>query len=926
MASQAHVILKAVYLTTNGEISALCQLTTESLLRQEHLLRILLTYLPEGTDPQAYTGLLLDISKYGFYDPRRPPSVLHTPALEEISEAEARRRVRRLRLTPLASSDLPIDSNTDPLTLFLVRQAHKIDADTGSTSLILQLLEPFVDHSETLQTWMISNLLPLFRSEYEYYPRSTAPLSLADFERLEGRVAIQSLLSKAAQKDTHGERVEIGRDLRCLVGPWMYGEGSRKRRKLDHGHGRTGSLSTAGATKIGEIAGGDNRASDWSYVNESLLELGIRNYPRAVDAFVQWAGPTDVDYGAWGNDRLPVDEDNLSEPIRQYAQAGLAVNYATNDASMETIMGSHRVLVRVAETSKVEEPLDLKRSDTQISSGITQEYLNSLSPAHLLYNALLGPRNPLTSPSNQATALFNIVLASCYKLLNLGNVRSCKRVVELILFSTASDQIAELRKTLHKLKSEKMDEPVWASVRRQLLWLRDWEEQSNDSTKEPRGTFNKISATQLEKEILRAIVDGGCYTLAIEVYCKKESPLPKDTVEDAILASAFSSYDAASNGNRTRGGVRRAFDIISTFRSYFSESERFAQTTALLSATHAMSFYSLILHHGVPFQPVNIRAHKDPMSLIGKILDQNPRSYTHLDDLLEIGQNLVVAGLGGQNQARNRDPYRQEPTEDDTTIARRRIIRMAIEAALAEDDFDTAYSYVVNRLSLLSQSKPYMDRSERAPTAFDDISWRAAYAAGRYTTSDSVSSALRRLEQRMELLSQALLLAPPSSLPEVLGVWQECEKQMTERVVHEAAEEERWEKSGSHPVPGGFSGESSPVQQKPRDPTKGSLQEEAPMGLFDVARGAATALSKNAFPLRGPQKAEPASKPRSRPLSFGSLEGSDDGSIVAGEGPGRARKRDMVSNMVTGGLASGIGWVIGESDTALVASRLLRIV
>jgi putative flippase GtrA len=80
---------------------------------------------------------------------------------------------------------------------------------------------------------------------------------------------------------------------------------------------------------------------------------------------------------------------------------------------------------------------------------------------------------------------------------------------------------------------------------------------------------------------------------------------------------------------------------ITTFRSHFSSSNRFREVTALIAATHALSFYSLILQHGVPFQPVSIRVSQDPIGLITKVLEQNPRSYTKVDDLIAIGQNLV---------------------------------------------------------------------------------------------------------------------------------------------------------------------------------------------------------------------------------------------------------------------------------------------
>ena len=336
---------------------------------------------------------------------------------------------------------------------------------------------------------------------------------------------------------------------------------------------------------------------------------------------------------------------------------------------------------------------------------------------------------------------------------------------------------------------------------------------------------------------------------------------------------------------------------------------------SLISATHAMSFYSLTLQHGVPLQPVNIRAHQDPLSLIGKMLDQNPRSYTKLDDLIEIGENLVDAGLG-----QNAEPTSSVETDanQEPLAAKRRITGMAIEAALAEEDFDTAYSYIINRLSPSNVSNSGSSGSpSTSASEGDDVSWRAAYQAGRHQANKSTGPpSLRRLEQRIELLSQALLLAPTSALTEILSVWRLCEDEMSLLITKEAEEEQRWDDKGDRRLPGEFSGDSSPVIQKPRDPSRAAANEEAPMGLFDVARGAAAALSKNAFPLRTPGAGATASTPKGshqRPLSTMSAEGSDTESLNAKDGEGRIRKRDMVSSMVTGGLASGIGWVIGKT-------------
>jgi len=303
------------------------------------------------------------------------------------------------------------------------------------------------------------------------------------------------------------------------------------------------------------------------------------------------------------------------------------------------------------------------------------------------------------------------------------------------------------------------------------------------------------------------------------------------------------------------------------------------------------------------------------MLLVGKILEQNPRGYTKLDDLLDIGQHLVAAGLVSTPEESDSTSDPKGSLAEQIFLAKRRITGMAIEAALRENDFDTAYSYVVNRLP----PPPPSSSALNPPSDLqNDISWRAAYHAGCHkpTNLSSGPSALRRLEQRMELLSQALLLAPPASLSEILTVWRRCEEDLNIVFAREAAEEEKWNTKGDRHIPGGFAPESIPTVQKSREPSRAAMNEEAPMGLFEVARGAASALSKNAFPLRSPTLGGGSSgglqSPRERSLSKMGSGASDSGSGTDLEGH-RVRKRDMVSNMVTGGLASGIGWVLGES-------------
>ena len=367
---------------------------------------------------------------------------------------------------------------------------------------------------------------------------------------------------------------------------------------------------------------------------------------------------------------------------------------------------------------------------------------------------------------------------------------------------------------------------------------------------------------------------------------------------------------------------------ITSFQPFFPESNAFQQANALLSATHSMSFYSLVLEHGVPFQPVNIRAHKDPMSLVGKILSQNQHSYTKLDDLLDIGRNLVLAGFT-PGELDNSLPHFVSEVDGNTDqdhlllTSRRRITSMAIEAALSEGDFDTAYSYIVNRLSptVPTPSKGLNtepDNNDLENQDADDVSWRAAYLAGR--SANPNSSSLHRLEQRLELLSLSLLVAPSSKLPEILPVWRSVEDDVNACLACEALAEDTHDRKGdrgSSTLPGAFVPSLAELDKAANDKSRRrsratTVAEEAPMGLFDVARGAAQAFSKNAFPLKAATAGEGAGDANTNVRNMSSPIGSDNG----GDGKERIRKRDMVASAVTGGLASGIGWVIGAPPAA----------
>jgi hypothetical protein len=891
--SAAHVVLLATRLCSDANIEAFRSLRAHypKVLSEEAVYRIILTFLPEETEPALYRPLLKDSSN----EDAQFTSDLDTSPVHELSEESARAQVQQLHFRHV----LPFDSNHNPKedlrTHFLLQRAHQVDTATGDLQAILQLVEPFVDDSELLRNWLISTLLPLLRTDYEYYPDNPTRLSLNEIEGLRGSGGVEVLLQHARKNPIDSA---IGRDLRGIVGPWKYGGNQSKRRKVRHEDGMHDNNSN------GHMGDGDS----WQDVNEWIVATSRSDHTLASRVIGEWDGPQDVDLGGYDSQ---ASNDLDGELTLRYCQAALATIYVAEGTSEQVELDCRRILHRVQVLSRLEQLPDHEPPQSLPDIPPLPPSVVESSRAALLHNALLQPDNGLTTPSTGILNFINGVLVSLRTLHDLRNPSSPRAVIEMCLFSTEERQQQELQKILQQATRSSGSDADWRSMREQLRWLRLWETKPRKSKSVPdgfshRGLFWRVGAPYFERAFLSALLTAGQHQTAVDIYLgNSNGPLGLEEVENCVRESILSAYDNASNGNRTRGGMKRASETLKAFQPHFPQSSSLHKLEYLIAATHALSFYHLTLQHGVPFQPVSIRVHQDPLSLLEKVLEQNSKAYTKLDDLLSIGRNLIAAGLPTPSKGASRSAD-QETLASKTFDAEHRIIYLAISSALSSNDFDTAYSYILTRLSPSTGPKS---------SAFvDDTSWRAAYAAGRHRPPSSphtLASRIANLSQRMELLSLALTLAPtPEPLSEILGTWRRCEEEMNSLRSQDAEQEQAWDDRGDETLPGGFAPEGRDVdiaetrrerEKRASSRKAGRYEDEAPMGLFDVARGAARAIGKSAFPLRGEQ----------RPLHIHDGGGGLANEAQPGSDDHRVRKRDVVSNMVTGGLKSGLGWVLG---------------
>ena len=519
--SKAKCILLAVGYAVDSDITALQQLTASSpnKLSLDIILRILLTFLPESTEPSTYVPFLRGlISGQSSVD---GGSSLDLSAVENVSEDDARARVRRLRLLPLRYPETTMPTTADALTTFLDHRAHRIDAQTGLLTTLPQLIIPFLGHSEDLRIWFISKLLPVLRHNYEYYGNEGSELLLTELEHMDEVSAIRKILSQARTKGTFhsGPPNVLARDLRGLVGPWVYGEGAQKRRKLNHddppGESQP-ATSEGGEPDVRSPSDeSDTDMGGWYNVFSWLLSTATDHFAIVVEAIENWDGPRDIDLGGYGDIKDTASQTPQRDLDRHYLQAALGVIYAAPDASSESLTGVRRVLSKIERFMKYDPPLDLRASFTALPA-IETDFtgLAESSRRFLLPDTALQAQNPFLTPEPRSLLFLHALWLSASLLNKMKYGIDLKGLADLCLFATEEIQREHLRRCVRTFSNMvNPDERGWIVARKNLLWLWRWGREKDPVGSEAKdvglaqGVFGRVERAFVEAEVLKALLN-----------------------------------------------------------------------------------------------------------------------------------------------------------------------------------------------------------------------------------------------------------------------------------------------------------------------------------------------------------------------------------------------------------------------------------
>jgi protein transport protein SEC39 len=588
--SKDHSILLAAHYASESDLSSLRSLASlkQDILPSETILQCILTYLPETLPPEQYVGFVdavahASLSGLDELEPIRIDNV------ESLSNRKAHKRAKELHLLPLTEESFPLTEYPEPIVQFLIHRAHLIEQQTGLLNLIPQLVAPFLSQYHNLRTWFISCVLPLIRLEYEYYPQDERRYTLHHIEFADDSQGVDIWLSNSLQsvssKDnswirgpySHSQN-NLARDLRCLVGPWMYGEPERKRRRLSRRHSLSNGDSLADTRRNSSRA--DASAHFWGAIFNHLVQVAIQNLSAVADAFRDWAGPTDSDLGEYGvSTQLTTEQqDELSNKVLQTA---LAAIYASQGSNIATLSSAYSILAQVSSTLKLDSlpSLELQLEDLA-SLSVPKTLFTTLSRSSIEADALLHTNNVLTSVSEEAFSLARHLLLSSKILLDFGHPISVNGALKIKFYLDKEDQESLVQKILHFMTTtSKIPRSEWELARRKLLWLWGWGSESSDSVN-GKGIFGDITRSSLEKDILEALVASGCkfsqitvsmscnslvlgYSEVVNIYVEGgvNHTLSPDQIEQVIVSAALQQYDNASNGNRTRGSMKSASDM-----------------------------------------------------------------------------------------------------------------------------------------------------------------------------------------------------------------------------------------------------------------------------------------------------------------------------------------------------------------------------
>jgi protein transport protein SEC39 len=487
------VLLEAAQYAADSDLLSLHDVVArhQDWLCLDVVLRIILTYLPESVEPSRYLELLDTLSSWDA-DPAHQDLGKGPPASGIDQPTQPLHLVRIVKWNSIHAA------HNDIFEEFLVERAHRIDRETGSLVYIHDLIEPFANRSEALETWFGATILPLARLDYAFYPELAPAYTLESFERLSGRSGVYALLFELLRRNKEEDGPSYGRDFRGILAPWVQGEAWKMSMHQ--------SPKNSKANNDEELSMENNPLSKlWSDVLGTLLDHAVEHPSSVISLIQNWEGPHDS-HMEDALVHLPSLDPAFAD--EKYIQLMLALLYVEQDGvgKLSTEQES-MILRRAGILLEVKLSVDPKAINLDSrAEKISHKLLGKISLGHLHHDELLDSGNPLTEPSATTVQLGAFLATSRALMASLEDPLPMHATASLCLFGHAADQRARMQKILNGLAAHSATgDSFWRDARTKLLWLHRWNIEPGKGAAQRSGLFSQIELREMEVGILKTL-------------------------------------------------------------------------------------------------------------------------------------------------------------------------------------------------------------------------------------------------------------------------------------------------------------------------------------------------------------------------------------------------------------------------------------
>lgn len=497
--SSAKAVLLAIETTVRGDLGTLRLLISshKETFRIDIILRVVLTHLPESLPTAAYVGFIEELASDAIQSPL-PESSLDTASVDNLTETDAARKVRGLHLLKLAWPDAEKDIPDDPVVQFLVHRSLRIDQYTGLIGEIPPLLKPFLARSVYLRKWLVGSVLPLVRLLREYHPDCVRSPTIHEFERLDVGDGVNFLLSMTGQdQNKQNSTSTVVRDIKGLVGPWLHGGNSNKRRKTQHHSEVVTEASDHPSQWLSQW-----RSAAWDEIYKWLANRASLN--EVLSLVEGWGGPGDEDLGDFGDGLPTLDQREHTQLMSRYARAVIASVLSHTDAGSQEFLVIHRIIIRLNKILSTQATVpSLGERPSLAAANTTMDAILSPCNAKYLRTHLLDEENMLTRPNELALNFLFFLCTSASILGKAGISVTIRQAGELALLQEEREQSEVFKQVIHSSSSgPKKDDIYWVEFRHNLLWLRSWGIDNGPC----RGIFGKVPIEAMEVDILQSLI------------------------------------------------------------------------------------------------------------------------------------------------------------------------------------------------------------------------------------------------------------------------------------------------------------------------------------------------------------------------------------------------------------------------------------